>query len=305
MSRRGVVSLVVGALLTAPAVARASEAVTVRENPAHTSSTSDPAVTAPLRTVWSRNLGKTSAGASLVAGGRVFAFTAAADGSTSLTALSAADGSVLWSRDASRLDAYDAGRVFLLSGGGTLQAVDAATGATQWTTQLPGQYSFSAAPTATGGLVYASGAGSGGTLYAVRESDGAVVWTQSVMNGDDSSPAVDAGRVFVSYSGPQTYAFDAASGAPLWHYSGCCEGGGGDTPAVADGRVWARDFAGDGYVYGAADGKLLDHFNGGTPPPAGGPAPPPPRAADIPARAPPGAPPRQHPHPPPTPRGPP
>src|SRR3954453_19718470 len=115
MSRRGVVSLVVAALLTAPAVARASEAVTVRENPAHTSSTSDPAVNAPLRTVWSRNLGKTSSGAPLVAGGRVFVFTVAADGSGAVTALSAADGSVLWSRDGGALNAYDGGRLFLLS----------------------------------------------------------------------------------------------------------------------------------------------------------------------------------------------
>jgi outer membrane protein assembly factor BamB len=61
-------------------------------------------------------------------------------------------------------------------------------------------------------VVYVGGSDSGGTLYAVRESDGAVLWTQPVSNGDNSSPALNATDVFVSYACGLVYAFDQVTG---------------------------------------------------------------------------------------------
>jgi outer membrane protein assembly factor BamB len=87
------------------------------------------------------------------------------------------------------------------------------------------------------------------------------------MNGDSSAPAVHAGRVFVAYRGPQVYAFDALSGTPAWHYSGCCEGGGGWAPAVYGGRVYARDTVYGNHVFDEASGHDLGGF-GATAPPA-------------------------------------
>jgi hypothetical protein len=43
----------------------------------------------------------------------------------------------------------------------------------------------------------------------------------------------------VSLAGPQTYAFDRATGTERRHYSGCCTGGGGSTTMLFDGRLYA------------------------------------------------------------------
>ena len=91
------------------------------------------------------------------------------------------------------------------------------------------------------GIVYTSGAGDGGTVYAVRESDGTLLWTQEVENGDDSAPAVTSDGVYVSYACPQTYKFNPTSGDLIWHFSGQCEGGGGESVAIYNGQVYVRD----------------------------------------------------------------
>src|SRR5215469_1293790 len=101
----------------------------------------------------------------------------------------------------------DGGTVFALSSSGLYSTFDAATGTAGWTTQLTGQFFFSSAPTASGGIVYTGGAESGGTLYAVNETTGALIWYAGVANGDDSSPAVGPSGVYVSYP-CQTYDFD-------------------------------------------------------------------------------------------------
>jgi hypothetical protein len=56
---------------------------------------------------------------------------------------------------------------------------------------MPGQYAFTAPPTAYDGIVYVSGAGVGATVHAISEASGIVQWKRSVANGDKSSPAVD------------------------------------------------------------------------------------------------------------------
>jgi len=128
--------------------------------------------------------------------------------------------------------AYDSGKIFIVNYDGLVQTFDAATGTPGWSAKLPGQYAFTSPPTAVNGILFVGGAGSGGTLYAVDENNGNVLWTGSVANGDSSSPAVSAGSVFVSYACPQSYSFSVTTGQQLWHYSGPCEGGGGDTPLV-------------------------------------------------------------------------
>jgi outer membrane protein assembly factor BamB len=212
----------------------------------------------------------------LIANGRVF--VTVADGphgayGTSLHAVDEDSGAPLWGPIAlpgtyfwSAL-AYDRGRVFTVTFDGTLTAHDAATGMTVWSVPLPGQYAFSSAPTAIDGMVFVGGAGSGGTLYAVDEIDGSVVWTAPVENGDESSPAVSHGAVFVSYACEQTYAFAAARGDLLWHHSTGCEGGGGRTPVVYHSRVYVRDDAGfDPVVLNARTGEPVSTFSSGPAP---------------------------------------
>ena len=65
------------------------------------------------------------------------------------------------------------------------------------------------------------------TLFALSEDDGHVLATQSVANGDQSSPTLSDGAVFVSYACNQAYGFSQTTLAPLWHYSTFCSGGKG------------------------------------------------------------------------------
>lgn len=212
----------------------------------------------------------------LVADGKAFVLArASATGwyGTRLYALDLATGSVAWGPVAIpgtyfwAGHAYDAGKIFVLDYDGRLRAFDAATGTAGWDVQLPGQYAFSATPTAADGVVYAGGAGSGGTVYAVRESDGTVLWTAGVWNGDQSSPAVAPDAVYVSYP-CQVYKLDRVTGAPIWWHQGGCEGGGGKTAAYAGGAVYVRDwgFSGEPYgtVYDAFDATVSGSFGTAT-----------------------------------------
>jgi outer membrane protein assembly factor BamB len=161
--------------------------------------------------------------------------------------------------------AYEAGRVFVVNHDGLLRALDAATGDQLWSRSLPGQYSFTSAPTASGGVVFVGGAGSGGTLYAVDSTTGAVVWTRGVANGDESSPAVDGDGVFVSYACLKAYRFHRAAGALIWTNQTSCEGGGGRTPVVHDGKVYVRDTE-SAIILSEATGQLLRNSPSGPAP---------------------------------------
>ncbi|MBV9009854.1 MAG: PQQ-like beta-propeller repeat protein [Verrucomicrobia bacterium] len=117
--------------------------------------------------------------------------------------------------------------------------------------------------------MFTGGAGSGGTVYAVNERNGAVLWTMPVENGDHSSPAVTLQSVFVSYACPQAYGFRTTTGQELWHYSSCCEGGGGATPVVHGGAVYVRDDYCDqtgGLVLNASTGAVTGAFTSDRPP---------------------------------------
>jgi len=78
---------------------------------------------------------------------------------------------------------HNRGRVFVVIGSGLLTAFDPATGSIAWSKQLPGQWSFTSAPTGANGIVYTGGAGSGGTVRSAAdriETVGQVssVWTR-------------------------------------------------------------------------------------------------------------------------------
>jgi outer membrane protein assembly factor BamB len=241
-------------------------AVTYQISVSHDGCSSDSTIVPPLTQRWSRDLtGPVSY--PLIADGKVFVTVVANPGGsygTTLYALDQATGATLWSQAITGTyywsnAAYDAGRVFVVNYNGLLQAFDAASGAPAWAVQLPGQSSFSSPPTGDGGMVYTGGAGLGGTLYAARESDGAVLWTQPVTNGDNSSPALNATDVFVSYACGLAYAFDRTTGQLRWFNNGPCEGGGGKTAVYHASRVYSRDFTGN-EILDASTGNLLGTF---------------------------------------------
>jgi outer membrane protein assembly factor BamB len=265
-----------------PAVASAEssdQAVAYQIDAAHDGFQSGDSLTAPLSQIWSLSFpGPVSY--PLIVNGVVYVTAAvgtnyATSGyGTTLYAIDQATGMTLWSRALGGTYwwsglTYENGRVFTLTFNGMLTAFDAATGATDWAISLPGQYAFSSAPTAFDGYVYADGAGSGGTLYAVSEETGSVAWTAPVANGDDSSPAVSASGVYVTYAGPQDYAFSPLTGALLWHYGSDLEGGGGATPVLADGYIFTRD-NGDNPILSTSTGVAVGSINSGVAPAVGG-----------------------------------
>ena len=242
-------------------------AVAYQVNALHDGAQSD-SIAPPLAQTWAVDLGG-PVSYPLIAQGDVYVTVPHTSGyGTNLYALDLATGAIKWGP----VDlggtyfwsgaTYDGGKVFTVNYDGQMRAFDAGTGASVWTTQLPGQYAFSSPPTATNGVVYTGGAGIGGTVYAVDESSGAVIWTNAVANGDDSSPAVTSQGVYVSYACQQAYDFTPSTGAQLWHHTTYCSGGGGKTPAVHNGRVYIRDFLGN-LALDAATGSELGTFASG------------------------------------------
>jgi outer membrane protein assembly factor BamB len=167
--------------------------------------------------------------------------------------------------------AYDNGFVFTINSTGQMQAFDDLTGAVQWTSQLPGQSTFTSPPAGSyfatrSDLIYTSGGGSGGTLYAVHESTGALAWQAPVMNGDHSAPVVTRSGVYVSYACAQTYDFEPLRGTLLWHHTSTCSGGGGKTAALYDGKLYVRDAIVGNTVLDASTGLTLGSFSATTAP---------------------------------------
>jgi outer membrane protein assembly factor BamB len=248
------------------------DAVAFQMNPAHTGAVNFASVSFPTSARWSVDVGGTPSYA-LIAQGKIFLTVTVAQGTSQLVALDQATGAAVWGPIAiggSANAAYDSGKLFVISSpfaaAATIEAFDAQTGNQLWSTLLNGQYSFTGAPTAANGFVYAGGAGSGGTLYAVNQTNGAIAWTQQVQNGDNSTPAVTADGVYVTYP-CWTYDFRPATGESVWNNNTGCEGGGGATPVVANQFVYSPNGVSgyNGTTYNAETGALIGTYNADTP----------------------------------------
>ena len=244
------------------------DATSFQMNPAHTGAVNFSSVTFPSNPTWSVDLGATPSYAMIV-DGKVIVTAPLPGNSSEILALDQATGNTVWGPivvNGVANATYDNGRVYILSApvaasDATLEALDVNTGALDWNSVLTGQYLFTGAPTAADGMLYVSGAGIGGTLYAVDQTTGAVTWTQFVLNGNNSTPAVTADGVYVSYP-CQTYDIRPATGELIWNDNTGCEGGGGATPVVANQLDYSPDQFGSSYngdVFnaetGASDGR--------------------------------------------------
>jgi outer membrane protein assembly factor BamB len=259
-------------------VARESDAVAYQVDPAHDGDqVKGQLKTTSLTKKWSVTLGGVfgtrNVSYPLIAGGRVFVTVPnGANSGSKLYALNAATGAVDWSASlggagtsSASKPAYDGRRVFTVTGNGVLTAFTAGTGRQIWSKQLPGQTSFWAPPTAYGGNVYVSGAGTGGTLYAVSEGGGGIRWNAPVLNGDDSSPAVDFTGAYVSYGCQQDYRF-TLQGSLLWHIDQGCEGGGGSTPVLHGSSVYAQGYFDSPLILSKSSGSQTGTFVSATAP---------------------------------------
>lgn len=221
-------------------------------------------LTTPLKQLWSVKLGG-SVSYPLVAQNSVFVIV----NNNELFAINVTTGKTRWEKLLSgnwNAAAVDGSSIFDLNDSGELLALRTGNGQQLWDTTLPNEYFFSSAPTAEDGMIFVGGSGDAGLLYGVDELNGNVAWSQFVQNGDSSSPALGASKVFVSYT-CQYYAFAAATGKSIWYDNGVCEGGGGATPVLFGNNVYVEDTFLGNSVFNAKTGVLIDGF-AGTPTPA-------------------------------------
>jgi outer membrane protein assembly factor BamB len=245
----------------------------------HDGASSSQLDTVTLHQAWQVNLGSAATGSSptasypLIADGRVFVVVIdSVNGQYVLYALDAATGAVDWWSPMGSTYAwfgltYDGGQVFTDNSNGTLTAFDAETGHQRWSA-APGQYLYSAPPTAYDGVLYASGSGSSGTIFALSEDDGSVLWSHGIENGDQGSPVVDATGVYLTQVCDDAYHFSLL-GTLLWTHTGNCDGGGGATSSLHSNALYYHGYGPDSpVIFDAGTGDVIGTFGTSPVPPA-------------------------------------
>lgn len=218
-----------------------------------------PALSPAPQRVWSTSIGRGNTRRAritadpVLAGGRIFTLDAVATVAATSTA-----GRLLWQHDLTPASdrsgdasggglAYGAGKVFVVSGFGSLTALDPATGAEIWTQKLDA--SATGAPTVVGNLVYVAARDS--RAWAVRADDGRIEWqlpatpTPSVMQGGAGPAVTDRLAIFPFGSG-ELLATLRQGGIRVW---------GATIAGQRRGRVYATvsDITGDPVI----DGDVL------------------------------------------------
>lgn len=248
-----------------------TEATAFQLNPAHTGvGTSNCPVSLPAQSSWTATL-PNDVSYPLIAEGKVFVLSSQQNSNLQLSALNQSTGAPIWGPVSvlGQGPAYDAGSIFLSGADsccsfGLMQAVDAATGAIRFRTDLQG-YIFTSGVSAHNGIAYTGATGGANSLYAVDGSSGALLWTAT--GGSPSNPAVTDAGVYVTLS-CRTHAYDPVSGVEQWSdYTGC-SGGGGGTPVASSGVLYAPNGFGeyDGATFDAASGVQLGTYNADYPP---------------------------------------
>ncbi|MEM7546716.1 MAG: PQQ-binding-like beta-propeller repeat protein [Pseudomonadota bacterium] len=163
--------------------------------------------------------------APIVAGGSVFAL----DAEATVTAISAANGTVQWSRDLSPENesgsdgfgggvAYEAGRVFATTGFGDVIALNASSGEEIWRQKMSAP--LRAAPTVANGVVIAVARDN--TAIAFSAEDGSIRWRAAgatsgagILGG--ASAAISPGGVAIlPFGSGELVALQAGTGQRLW-----------------------------------------------------------------------------------------
>jgi outer membrane protein assembly factor BamB len=160
-----------------------------------------------------------------------------------------------WSYGTGSADAFapmeDGGVVYVTTFNGSLDALNAATGAQMWS--FPTGSLLLSPPAVSGGIVYFGTFG--GTEYALDAATGAQMWSFTAAGGILGAPAVANGVVYVTDNAGNVYALTAATGQPLWTYATGAEIT--TAVAVANGTVYATNTSGNVYALTAATGQPM------------------------------------------------
>ena len=77
--------------------------------------------------------------------------------------------------------------------------------------------------------------------------------------GGDNTPAVDGSGMYVSYDGPQDYRF-SLGGQLVWNFSTCCAAAAGNTPVLHGSYVYTRGLLGTPTILAKSTGAVTGSF---------------------------------------------
>lgn len=198
-------------------------------------------------------------------------------GDNRVYAINASNGNMIWNRTVRQCDASPCidGDVICVGECGypdgtplpfpKAMALNRTNGEEIWHFTEPNDYMWVGSPVVNGDYVYYTTFGPTdglGVVYALNKTNGNPIWNQSI-GYMVCSVAYDNGVVFVSvYDPPSQYAFNATSGAEVWHknYGRSWD----SSPIIYDGMViqvvynttWST------YVLNETNGELIRKFDG-------------------------------------------
>lgn len=215
MSLRAVLLGLILAGLVRPGRVRGSDWPTVHHDGERSGRTAD-CVRGPYRLAWVAEFPGEAVCTrveAIVAAGKVFVGTL---GGT-LWALDRATGKPVWTYRAagpiSHSPAFAGGRLFCADAGGTLAAIDADSGKGRWQFHS-GKGGFVTAPLVAGGTVYLGARD--GSFYAVAADTGRLRWRLATGGPIRCTAALAGDRVLFASDDMHAYAVDAATGRLAW-----------------------------------------------------------------------------------------
>ncbi|MCR9295990.1 MAG: PQQ-binding-like beta-propeller repeat protein [bacterium] len=206
-------------------------------------------------------------GSPSVAAGRIFIVVNRGLDNESVTALSEADGSQLWSTQIGKVGNpnqrpnYPAARstptvvgdsVYVLGSDGDLACLAAASGEIRWKRNVrtdfggkPGEWAYAGSPLVDGDLLITAPGSEEAAIVAVNRHDGEVIWKAKIPGSDTAGYAsvissnVGNGRQYIAYLGMGLVGVDAESGKFLWHYGNTKGQANSSTPVASNGLVYS------------------------------------------------------------------
>lgn len=221
-----------------------------------------------LATLWRADIGAGSSDEGrltarpIVYQSRIFAL----DAEGQVSAFSASGGSRIWRVDLTPENekgeegfggglAADENRLYVVTGFGTVVALNPANGEVIWSQKIG--IPIRTSPTAVGGKVYFVTTES--RLYCLSGSDGSELWTyrgipESATLLSNVSPAVAGDRVVVPFPSGDVIAYDIANGRPVWVDSLARSRSGSSLAALSDA---ARPVVHRGIVFAVGHGGRM------------------------------------------------
>jgi len=180
-----------------------------------------------------------------------------------LVALNKTTGKVEWQvqigKSVSSSPFYYAGRVYVASSDGVVQAIDSKTKTSVWVYRTGGS-NWGSSPYVYNEILYIGS--ENGHIYAINTTDARLVWDFATGGPIRSTPLLHLGRVYVGSGDSKVYSLNANNGKKIWEYT---LGGAvwTSSPAAYLNMIYVGSIDGSLYALNATNGRLLGTFKTG------------------------------------------